>query len=136
MKILSITLILAASFAFGQKTTSDKDIQEILSEINQSTKTQQSIKNGSYQDLTKNEAFTRFQKSNVRERLGIQIREFNYELFSMFAKEFKVPLSKMAVFNSVNEKALDELKTAYLGANNPILCKECYYLPFKAQISK
>lgn len=98
--------------------------------------TEKAIKDGTYKDLTKQYAFEKFKNSNVRISLGFQLREFNYELISMYAKQYKIPMSKMIIFNNLNPTGLEQIKTAFKGAENPLLCNECFYLPYKATISK
>ena len=128
----TVLFLTFCSLAFGQKSN---DLNEILSTIKkdmEAKRTSISISNGTFNDLNEQQAFANFSSSNIRQELGIQIREFNYSLFLLFAKQFKTPLSKMIIMNKTENKVLiEQLKSAYKGAENPILCKECYYLPFK-----
>ena len=128
----TVLFLTFCSLAFAQKSN---DLNHILSTIKkdmEAKRTSISISNGTYNDLNEQQAFANFSSSNIRHELGIQIREFNYSLFLLFAKQFKTPLSKMIIMNKTENKVLiEQLKTAYKGAENPMLCKDCYYLPFK-----
>ena len=128
----TVLFLTISSLCFAQKTNNlDNLFSTVKSEI-QNKNTLQSISNGTFNDLNEQQAFANFSSSNIRQELGIQIREFNYSLFLLFAKQFKTPLSKMIIMNKTENKVLiEQLKTAYKGAENPMLCKDCYYLPFK-----
>lgn len=127
--IFILSAFLCSGITFGQ---TKPEIRKLFQE----TATQKSISNGTFVDLSKQDAFEEFKKSNVRQELGFQLREFNFELMSMYAKKFKVPMSKMIILNNLNSAALDEIKTAFKGADNPILCNECYYIPYKLKINQ
>ena len=133
-KIIMLFCLFVFSFSFSQILNKDKAFEN-LDKIMQKDRSNNAIKNGTYVDLGENEAFEKFKNSNIRIELGIKLREFNYQQICLYAKAFKVLISKMSIMNSTEDKNLiEELKKAYEGAENPILCKECYYLPYKTSL--
>lgn len=99
-------------------------------------RTLSAIANGSYADLDETEVYNLFLNSNIRKHLGIQTREFNFEIFKIAAKKFKIPMSQMAILNSTNnEELLNQLSKAFQNADNPLLCSECYYIPYRYKIT-
>lgn len=83
-------------------------------------------------DLSKKEAFEAFKNSNVRKELNISLKDFNYKDLSSKAKKFKVPLSKMVILNSADEKNLQNIIFDY-HRNRPnkegiIHCIYCRYV--------